>query len=194
MASGAAIAGGLIGAAGSYFGGREQAQSADRSAEVQRQMYEQTREDLGPYREFGQQALNPLFETAMGAAQFDENHPVWKSIMRSRAAGGVLGSGGTLQSLADYYGTTYQPQRFSQLYNLASLGQNAAAQTGTAAMQAGQGIGNAYIGAGNAMAGAYMGIGNAANNALGQYYYMNRRGQGGTVLPQIPGLPGNGVF
>lgn len=202
MATGAAIAGGL-GAVGSYFGSREQAQAADESAQVQREMYQQTREDLGPYREFGQQALNPLFETAMGAAQFDENHPVWKAINRSRAAQGVLGSGGTLQSLADYYGTTYQPQRFAQLYDIAGMGQNAAAQTGVAGSSAAANIGNSLMASGDARATGIAGIGNSFQNALGQYYYLQGlQGGGGQAFgtfntgigPLDGGTPAYGGF
>ncbi len=171
-----AIVGGAIGALGSWLGGREQAKAADRSAEVQREMYQQTRQDLGPYRDIGPKALDPLFQTAMGAAQFDENHPVWKAIMRSGAARGKLGSGSTLQALADYYGTTYQPQRFNQLFDITRLGQNAAAQTGTLGASAASGIGNALIGAGNARAGGLVGAGNAISDSIGQYYYLKSLG------------------
>lgn len=181
VSTGAAILGAAgIGAAGSFFGGREQARGAEASADVQRQMYEQTREDLEPYREFGQQALNPLMQTAMSAGTFGPGHPAYQSIMKSRAATGALGSGGTLTALSDYWSTVYQPQRFNQLYNIASLGQNAAAQTGTAAMQAGANIGNSLMAAGAAQGAGLVGIGNAAQNALGNYYYMNRlSGMGG---------------
>lgn len=92
---------------------------------------------------------------------------------QSTAMGGGINSGNTLKALMDYgqgqASQSYQQefnnwlaqnsqamqgqnQAFSQLYNTAGMGQNAAAGVGSAAMQTGQNIGQNIIGAGNASA------------------------------------------
>ncbi len=66
IGAGAAILGGsILGAGGSYLAAREQSKSADRATELQKQMYQQTRADLAPYRETGGLALSDL-ATRMG--------------------------------------------------------------------------------------------------------------------------------
>lgn len=61
MSAGAGIAGAAaIGAVGSIVGGNEQARGAEKAADTQLDMYNQTRADLEPYREIGYQALDVL--------------------------------------------------------------------------------------------------------------------------------------
>ena len=56
-----AIGGGaLIGGIASMEAGRKQSNAADRSADIQLQMYNQTRSDLGPYRNAGSASLAQL--------------------------------------------------------------------------------------------------------------------------------------
>lgn len=55
-----AVVGGVIGASGSKSAARAQADAANRQAELQKQMYDQTREDQAPWRTVGGNALNEL--------------------------------------------------------------------------------------------------------------------------------------
>lgn len=64
------VAGGLISASASNKAAKTQAAAADRAAEVQKEMYEQTREDLTPYRTTGVAANNTLSQR-MGLDTFD---------------------------------------------------------------------------------------------------------------------------
>lgn len=66
-----AIVGGLIGAAGSIIGGNKAADAAEDAAGVQWNMYTQNRQDLAPYREVGNSALN-AYARAMGLPGYGE--------------------------------------------------------------------------------------------------------------------------
>lgn len=61
VGAGAAVAG----AVGSSKASKAQANAANKSADMSAEAAEKMREDLAPYRELGQQAINPLWE-AMG--------------------------------------------------------------------------------------------------------------------------------
>ena len=50
----------LLGASAAKSAASTQAAAADRAAELQNQQFQQTREDLAPYRAAGQTALNAL--------------------------------------------------------------------------------------------------------------------------------------
>ena len=54
------VIGGGISALGAKSAAKTQAASANRAADLQMEMYGQTRSDLAPYRDYGQQALSPL--------------------------------------------------------------------------------------------------------------------------------------
>lgn len=58
-----AIAGSaIIGGASSYLAGKESRKGAEAAGEIQRYMYDQSREDMAPYREVGVSALSQLAE------------------------------------------------------------------------------------------------------------------------------------
>ncbi len=105
--------------------------------------------------------------------QFRLNQGLQGVMDQSTAMGGGINSGNTLKALMDYgqgqASQSYQQefnnwlaqnsqalqgqnQAFSQLYNTAGMGQNAAAGVGSAAMQTGTNIGQNIMGAGNASA------------------------------------------
>jgi hypothetical protein len=109
------------------------------------------------------------------------------AITSQASALGGMKSGATLKALSDYGQNTalqsYQSEFnnalntyganqtnlsniFSRLYNTASLGENAAAGVGNAAISTGQSIGSNMIGAGNAQAAGTVGSANALSGGL----------------------------
>jgi hypothetical protein len=91
------------------------------------------------------------------------------AIQHSAAAKGTLLSGGLMKNLGSYIansvaGPAYQ-QQVGNLYNLAGLGQNAAALSGNAGANYGRSASDLLTGIGNAQAGATVAGGNAYANA-----------------------------
>lgn len=83
---------------------------------------------------------------------------------------------------------------YNRLAGLAQLGQNAAANVGSAATQTGAGISNTIQGAGNAQAAGTIGTANAISNGLnnGMGYYMMNNLTGGNLFGNSAsaGVPG----
>jgi hypothetical protein len=155
-----------------------------------------------------------LTESALRATpgyQFTENQGL-KSVQNSAAARGLGVSGAALKGAAAYStglaNNTYQ-QNFqdmvtnqtnaaNRLLSGASLGENAAAQTGNYATQTGANIGNNLIGAGNAIAGANIATGNAiagGANSIGNLYLTNallKSGGGSGLFGSSGGTTGGG--
>ncbi|MBL4651263.1 MAG: hypothetical protein JKY53_00150 [Flavobacteriales bacterium] len=80
----------------------------------------------------------------------------FEAIQESAAAGGRLGAGGTLQDLTQFnteLASTVVPQlqnqRFNQLFNLLTVGESAAARTGTGLLQSSETVGNLLGNVGN---------------------------------------------
>lgn len=172
---------------------KAQTNAANQANATQQGFYNQTRADLAPYRDQGSQAyttLNNLLGVGGNSATMQstlEGLPGYqftlgqglKSVQNSAAARGLGVSGGALKA-AGTYATGLANSQYgnyvNQLQGSASLGENAAAQTGAAGTAAGQGIASNTIGAGNAQAAAYNTTGNAvsgAANSIGQYYTLN---------------------
>jgi hypothetical protein len=129
----------------------------------------QIRSDMGPYRGLGEQAAQDL-QALQADPSSIEDMPGYqfqlgegnKAIQRSAAARGGLFSGKTLKDMDRFsqgHAQGYYQNEWNRLYNLAGMGQNAAAQTGAAQQNpyaagnlwqtAGQGIqsfGNTYAG------------------------------------------------
>lgn len=179
----AVAAGAAVSAGASYLSGKSQSDAAKDAAEtsanasryatdVQRGIYDQTREDQAPWREAGSNALAQLTEgTAAGGDlvrpftaadyQADPGYAFrqaegMKAIERSAAARGGALSGGALRGVERYgqglaseeYGKAFdryrvnQGDRFNRLASIAGLGQTANAATG----QAGSNYANAVTG------------------------------------------------
>lgn len=162
----------------------QQASSAE-AARIQKQMYDQSREDLQPYREAGYKALGGMQDadysrdftmadfTKDPGYQFrmDEGQ---KALERSAAARGALSGGATLKGLTQYgqnfasneYNNAYnrfnadRDRRFGRLSSLAGLGSSANAQGVQANQVYGQGASDIATGLGNAQAAAYINQGN----------------------------------
>ena len=140
-----------------------QAASANRSMDQERAMYEQSREDLGPYREQGYTALRdiermkPFLTSQFGPEQFGQyldpsmafrQRLGTQATERLANVGGGAISGNTLRSLTDYgqnlasteYGNAFnrfQTERgniYNTLANIAGMGQ----QSVNTGVQAGQ--------------------------------------------------------
>ena len=181
----------------------KQVAAEQQAASIQQQELEQTRADLSPYNQAGQQATTDIqnlgaFNFAPTQAQL-ESTPGYqfnlsqglKATQNGYAAQGLGTSGAALKGAATYASgladTTYQNQfanalnsyntNLGRFQNLAATGENAAAQTGTFNTQTGGNIGQTAVGAANASAAATVGTANAASSAIGglgsAYLYSN---------------------
>jgi len=206
----AIIGSAVLGAASSRSAAKAQASAADRAAELQQQQYNQTREDLAPYREAGYNALNKLIPlsdyTKFGMDQFQQD-PGYafrlsegqKALDRSAAARGGLISGSALKA-ATRFGqdmgsqeyqnafNRYQTERSAQLnplQSLAGIGQSATNQVNAAGQNYANNAGNAMGAAAQANASGYMGMANAAAGGLGQYMNYGQQQQQNSLLQQV---------
>lgn len=198
MVATAVVGSAVVGAGASLAGSSMQADSTKKASDVQERMYQQTREDLLPYNEAGQYATgllrNRLTELTspivMDQAalektpgyQFNLTQGL-KSTQNSAAARGLGTSGAALKGAATFAtglaDSTYQNQfnnantnqtnAYNRLMGLASLGQNAAAQTGAYATQTGQSIGNNLIAGGTAQAAGLTGAANSLTNGVNNW-------------------------
>jgi len=185
----------LLGASAAKSAASTQAAAADRAAELQNQQYQQTREDLAPYRAAGQTALNALTPLAtnyqkFGMDQFQQD-PGYafrlsegqKALDRSAAARGGLISGGALKA-AQRYGqdmgsqeymnafNRYQTERNAQLnplQSLAGIGQTTTNQLGQYGAANAANVGNLMTGGAAAQAAGQVGASNAFTGGLGTY-------------------------
>jgi hypothetical protein len=184
---GSAVIGGAVSASSASKASKAQTRAAQQAADVQRQQYEQTRQDLAPYRDAGSTALGN-YQSLLGlsgedaytrALQGYRQSPFLAQLVQntgtavdaSRAARGGLFSGATAQEIGDRTGQLYMGDfnnYLSRLGGLADTGQNAAAQTGSAGANAAAGMSNAYTAAGQARADGYINTANSVNNALSQ--------------------------
>lgn len=186
IGAGASLLGGVLSSRASKKAAQTQADASNRASEVQKEMYEQTRRDLDPYRVAGGNALEQMmgkmapdgfFNQVYGGQkiyddpsyQFRLNQGL-KAIEQGSASQGNLLSGATLKALNNYaqesasqeYHNAYsrfnadQTNQYNRLSNLIGMGQNAAAQMGNNGLQTAQAV------AQNTMAGAHA-------SAVGQY-------------------------
>lgn len=198
VAAGAAVAGGAMSANASKSAAKTQANAANAASQLQQQQYEQTRNDLSPYREAGSTALDQLMgqmgtngyfnQTYKGQDIYDDPSYQFRlnqgldAVQSGAAAQGGLLSGATLKALNNYaqdsasqeYSNAYnrfnadQTNRYNRLSNLIGVGQNAAAQTGNAGLQTAQAIANNTMSGANATAAGTVASNNAWSNAAQQ--------------------------
>lgn len=173
-----AVAGGAMAARGAKKAAQTQAASADKASQIQLDMYNQTRQDLDPYKQAGATSLSQMMGQMTPDGYFNQTYtgqdiysdPSYQfrlqqgqdAIQSGAAAQGGLLSGATLKALQNYgqesasqeYSNAYnrfnadQTNRYNRLSNLVGIGQNAAAQVGNAGAQTAQAVAN------NTMAGA----------------------------------------
>ncbi len=164
-----------------------------RGQDLQREMFERSAGYLQPYRQAGDQAVATLsgelngplaqrFDASMmdqyaPAYQFQRQQAMAQAENMANRSGGLL-SGNALQGLnqfaQDYAQTAYQQafsnfqteqaNRYQRLMGVAQLGGNAAAGTGSGAINTGQSIANLGMAGAQGMGNAYT---TGANNASG---------------------------
>jgi hypothetical protein len=190
--AGAVVGSAVIGGLASSKAASTQAEAANRSADVQKEIFERQVQLQEPWRQAGITALNKLIPMSeyqkfgMGEFQADPGYAFrmsegMKALERSAAARGGLLSGSMLkgtqrfgQDLAsqEYQNAfnRYQAERAAQLQPLqalAGVGQTSANTLTSAAGQMGQNVGEALQSAGAARASGYVGGANALTSALG---------------------------
>jgi hypothetical protein len=191
--AGATVVSGAMGSRAAGKAADTQAAAADRSAEVQREIFERQVELQQPWLEAGEEALNRLRPLAMeytpfGMQQFQADPGYqfrmsegMKALERGAAARGGLLSGRTLrgtqrfgQELAsqEYQNAfnRYQAERTARLQplqSLAGVGQTTAQQLSGEAGQMGANVGQAMQAGAAARASGYVGQANALTSALG---------------------------
>jgi hypothetical protein len=182
----------LLGASASKSAANTQAASADRSIDLQREMFNKQLELQEPFRQSGINALNKI-ESGDIMGSMDPSYSFrfqegLKALDRSAAARGGLLSGGALKA-AQRYGQEFASNEFGNAYNRlasrAGFGQTASTNMGGAAGQFGSNAGNLMTGAGAARASGYVGGANALSSGLGQYMnYTQSQNLMNRLLPQ----------
>ena len=200
----------LLGASAAKSAASTQAAAADRAAQLQNAQFQQTREDLAPYRAAGQTALNALTPLAtnyqkFGMDQFQQD-PGYafrlsegqKALDRSAAARGGLISGGALKA-AQRYGqdmgsqeymnafNRYQTERNAQLnplQSLAGVGQTTSTQLGQFGAANAANVGNLMTGGAAAQAAGQVGMTNALTGGLGTYMNYSQNQAQNSLLQQ----------
>jgi len=195
LVGGSALVSGYMGSRASKQAGQLTADATRYAADIEKEMYDITREDLAPFRETGYAALKdiakfqPLFQSQFGPDQFQQyldpsmNFRMKLGQQATERLGNVSGgavSGNTLRSLQEFgqnlasteYGNAFnrfQTDRgniYNMLSNQAGLGQNAV-NTGVAANQAtAQNLGSLAVGGAQAQGAGIVGAANAWSNAL----------------------------
>jgi hypothetical protein len=166
------VTGGIIGTDHAEEAASQQAQAGQQAMALQREMFDISRQDRAPYAQFGQQqGLNRLTQFLNGnferspAYQFLRDEGM-RGIEGTAAARGMLNSGRTLRELSRYTtGLASQEygNQFNRLYNLATMGSNAASGNANAALQTGNSLAGLMTGIGNAQAAGQVGQANAAS-------------------------------
>ena len=205
-----AIAGTVIGAGvGLYSANKQagaardaagmQAQSAADANQLQREMYDQSRNDQTPWRNAGSNALTKIQEQLNGAewskpfdASMMQADPGYqfrldqgqKALNRQLSAGGKYFSGGALKDMQGYtqgmasqeFGNAFnrfqtdRQNRMNPLMSMAGLGQSSASQMGQQGMQTGALMGNNLMSGASASAAGVMGAANAQTSGLNNLY------------------------
>lgn len=198
IAGGAALVGGAMSSSASKKAAKSQAKSADAASQIQLDMYNQTRQDLDPYKQAGATSLSQLMGQMTPDGYFNQTYtgqdiysdPSYQfrlqqgqdAIQSSAAAKGGLLTGATLKALQNYgqesasqeYSNAYnrfnadQTNRYNRLSNLVGIGQNAAAQVGNAGAQTAQAVANNTMAGANALAAGQIGSANAWTNGAQQ--------------------------
>lgn len=195
----AIIGGAAIGAGGSIFSGimgasgaSKQAAAVERAATIAQQTaYEldnRARADLSPFRDMGMAAGGTLMNLLTGGgdvAASTKASPLFqfqseigmRNINRELAARGLFNSGAGLETLARFNNQLVGEEAdrlFTRLFNVTTMGQNAAARMATGTQQTGANIAgiqaNAGVAAGQATASQYSAIGSGVSggfNAIG---------------------------
>lgn len=213
LAGGTSLASGLIGANAEKSAANSQLAAAQLAANTQLGIFNQTQSNLAPYNMVGQSAVSqlaslfglgpggggPTTATAGAAMSALQNYPGYQfqynqGLNALKANGAAQGSylSGNQLAAATQYGQGYAQNAWngylSNLSNLSSLGENAAATTGNIGQATGANVGNTITsGANNAAAtninatnslltGVNSGVNSGLNSALLAYALNNNSG------------------
>ena len=195
---GASLIGGAISSSNAAGAAKDaaktQAAATDRATQAEQQALAQTRSDLQPFRQAGEQQLAPLtglinnqqtLATDPNAqAAFVQNNPFFSSlaneaqrrIFNNAAAKGKVGSGQTAEALQNsilLLGNDLINQQLNRgqqavgnRLNIAQMGQNAAAGQGNASLNIGNNIADLATQKGNAIAAGQVGSANAFSQGI----------------------------
>lgn len=200
IGAGGSIFSGIMGASGASKSASAVRYSADKAAEVAREFDTKARADLQPFRDLGVQAggkLSSLLSGGQGLDAMLQESSLFKfqselgtrDINRQLSARGLYGSGAGLETLARFNNQLVGEEGnrlFDRLFNVTTLGANAAARqaTNTSAtgqslaqneLNAGLGIGQARLNEGASLASIGTGVARAAQGGINNYvgYQMN---------------------
>lgn len=195
---GGSLLSGLFGASAADDAAKAQAQANAMAIAEQRRQYNQTRGDLGPYRDAGTGAINYYQdflgangpEAAARARERFQTSPGYEFELEQglrgiegRAAAGPTGflSGGRIKAATEYATGLANREVGSYLdrfLGLTNLGENAAAQTGNFGAQSANNISNLYSDTGAAQAGGILGKANAYTGAIDNTLKLGAYGYG----------------
>ena len=199
----------LLGSRSASKAGDVQAAAADRAAELQNQQFQQTREDLAPYRTAGVNALGKLEGmadyTMFGPEQFSRDPGYGfrlsegqKQLDRQAAIRGGQISGSALKA-AQRFGQEMGSQEYTNAFNryqieraaklgpyqsLANVGQTTANQLGTFGAANAANVGNLMTGGAAASAAGQVGASNAFTGGVGQYLNYSQNQAQNSLLQQ----------
>lgn len=166
------VAGSALAAKGARSAARTQSESADAAIVEQRRASEQARSDLQPFRQAGEEALDPLLQFVQQGPETEfERTQGFEAIQKSAAAGGTLSSGETLKALTEFntgLNQRFRTQRFNELFNIANLGQSAAAGQANIGIAQGENVSSLLVGQGNVRAAGQAGAASAIGGGLEQ--------------------------
>ncbi len=190
-AAGLGLAGSIIGSNAAGSASDKQTAASQYATDVQKQQYDQTRQDQAPWRDAGGKALGDIANGDwhdFGSGDFHQDpgydfrmQEGQKALERSAAARGGLQSGGTMRALTrygqDYASGEYQnaynrfnndrTQRFNRLSSVAGIGQQSNNQVAQAGQNYASAAGQNAIGAANAQGAAGVQQGQIWGNEMG---------------------------
>ncbi len=153
---------------------RAQGQAGQASIEEAIAAREQSRQDLMPYAQFGQQSLTPLANmlTHQGQSDYLQNNPIFQAsqknmneqVLNNAAVRGRLNAGDTRQRFFENFQAAALPLlnfQTNNLFNAANMGQASAAGQANNSLTTSANIGNTLTGIGNAQAAGLIGRANA---------------------------------
>lgn len=191
---GAAVIGGVATTASGNRAANAQRDAANTASRAELEQYYQSREDMQPWRDAGQHALDQITEGTSQNGEFSRDFTLsdftkdpgydfrmqqgQQALDRSAAARGGALSGaaikGSLRYGQDFGSNEYQnaynrfnndrTQRFNRLASIAGIGQTATRDVAQMGSQTLSNVANNIVGAGNAQASSYVNQGNAINN------------------------------
>lgn len=175
--------------------GKSQQAAADKASQTELDQFYQNREDMAPWREAGEAALEQMVAGGKAGGEFNREFTLadftkdpgyefrrqegQRGVEAGAAARGGVLSGAALKGVTrynqDYSSGEYQnaynrfnndkTQRFNRLASVAGVGQTATRDVAQQGAQTASNVAQNQIGAGNAQASSYVGQGNAISGA-----------------------------